>query len=124
MGWPPQVGELLPDSHNAVGVRRKLWTYSLDITHEDGGPKARGFALVLGITRKEINYLEEEILRKVQEVPIKSVRQNPPHGLNCVVEFPLRGVGAYSRRVVPLRTIWEFKTEGSPPRLVGAFLKP
>lgn len=47
MGWPPQVGELLPRAEEAIGVRYKLATYSLDPFHEDGGPKAKGFAQIL-----------------------------------------------------------------------------
>jgi hypothetical protein len=42
---PPAAGELLPRAAEAYGVRRKLATYALDITHKDGGPKAQGFKL-------------------------------------------------------------------------------
>jgi hypothetical protein len=36
----PAVGELLPRGVEAIGVRRKLETYSLDVAHKYGGPKA------------------------------------------------------------------------------------
>ncbi len=50
MGWPPKAGEALPQVAEALGVREKLSDYSLNVTHEDGGPKARGFERILGIT--------------------------------------------------------------------------
>jgi len=56
--------------------------------------------------------------------PVSAVRPAAIHGVIWVVEFPLRGVGARSHRVVPLRTVWEVPDEVSPPRLVTAFLKP
>jgi hypothetical protein len=123
MGWPPKVGELLPRADEAVGVRERLVTYSLDSDHADGSPKARGFALILGISLDSIDYLEAEIHAGILQAPVKSIRSNPPYGTNCVVEFPLRGVGRYSERVVPIRTIWEIAAAGSPPRLVSAFLR-
>jgi hypothetical protein len=33
---------VLPRAAEALGVREKLADYSLEVTHEDGGPKARG----------------------------------------------------------------------------------
>jgi hypothetical protein len=49
------VGELLPRGAEAVGVRHKLATYSLNSAHEDGGPKARGFKRILGIAIDDID---------------------------------------------------------------------
>ena len=123
MAWPPRVGELLPRADEPVGVREKLRTYSLSLNHEDGGPKARGFALILGITMESIDYVEDEIHAGIRKAPITSTRPSPPHGTNCVVEFPLRGIGRYSGRFVTLRTIWELTSMDSRPRLVSAFLK-
>ncbi len=124
MGWPPQAGELLPRAEEAFGVREKLSTYSLAATHSDGGPKAQGLAQILGITSQSLDYLEDEIYDRIQVTRISSVRQNPPHGVNCVVQFSIRGVGPYSGRIARLRTVWEFASSDSPPRLVTAFLKP
>jgi hypothetical protein len=58
---PPAPGELLPRAAEAFGVRVKLETYSLDIAHKDGGPKAKGFKRILGITIEDIGYLEGAI---------------------------------------------------------------
>ena len=106
-----------------MGVRYKLATYSLDPFHEDGGPKAKGFARILGITIASIDYLETEICMAIQVSPIAAVSESP-FGARCVVEFPLQGVGVLCNRVVNLRTIWEFSSPSAPPRLVTAFLKP
>lgn len=107
-----------------MGVRVKLLTYSLDLSHDVGGPKARGFAHLLGITLESIDYLEGELHRAAQEVPISSVRENYHGGLNCVIEFPLRGRGRWADRVVNTRSVWELAAPGLPPRLVTAFLRP
>lgn len=124
MGWPPQVGELLPRADEATGVRSKLEAYSLDLAHETGGAKALGFAQILGITLASVDYLEAEIHRAVQVHPISAVKAGSPFGLRCVVVFPLPGLGIHRLRAVPLRTVWEFADPGSCPRLVTAFLRP
>jgi hypothetical protein len=124
MGWPPQVGELLPRAEHAFGVREKLASYCLNMEHDKGGPKARGFAAILGITHDSIDYLEAEIRAGIQRHPIKAVADNHPYGWKCVVEFPLHGVGSYSERVVNLRTVWELAAPHLPPRLVNAFPRP
>lgn len=121
---PPAVGELLPRADEAFGVHRKLATYSLDIAHKKGGPKARGFELMLGITIEAIGYLETQILARVLDTPIGEVRGNPPHGINYVVDIQVRGIGAKADRVITVRTVWIVGATDDPPRLVNAFPKP
>src|SRR5659263_359754 len=106
MGWPPKAGELLARAEEASGVREKLSGYSLNMAHKDGGPKARGFERILGITIADIDYLEAAIFTAITREPIGSVRHNPPYGYNCVVEFLLGGRGEKSGRSVELRTVW------------------
>jgi hypothetical protein len=86
----PNVGELLPRAAEAFGVRYKLATYSLDIAHEKGGPKARGFELILGITIEAIDYLEAQIMARILDTPVSEVRDNLPHGINNVVDIQVR----------------------------------
>jgi hypothetical protein len=119
--WPPQVGELLPRATEAFGVRVKLETYSLDLTHKDGRPKARGFERILGITITDIDYLEAMILDGAQITPISSVSDNPPYGVNCVVDMPIHGIRDKSDRVLTVRTVWEIADANTPPRLVSAY---
>jgi hypothetical protein len=120
----PAAGKLLPRAAEAFGVRYKLATYSLDITHEVGGPKARGFEKILGITIDAIDYLEAQILIRVLETPINEVRDNPPYGTKCTVDMQIPGIGAKAERAVTVRTVWAYDQPGAPPRLVTAIPKP
>jgi hypothetical protein len=123
MGWPPQVGELLPRAEEAFEVRKKLIGYSLDRNHPDGGWKAHGFGSILGITVDHVDHLEREIRIGIRRTPITSVSLSA-HGIKCVVEFPVRGVADLKARQVNLRTVWQFSDPCARPRLLTAFLKP
>jgi len=120
----PAIGEPLPRAAEAFGVHIKLATYSLDIDHKDGGPKARGFERILGITIADIDYLEAEILVRILDTPIREVRDNRPYGVKCVVDIQVRGIGAKAERVINVRTVWAIEQPGAPPRLVTAIPKP
>jgi hypothetical protein len=124
MSWPPKIGELLPRGAEAIGVREKLVDYSLNPEQEDGASKARGFALILGITVEHVDHLEAEIRSGILTTPVGSTRDNPPYGLNCVVDVPVRGVGDKRERTVTVRTAWLISDEGAAPRLVSAYPKP
>lgn len=104
-------------------MREKLASYSLKLDHQAGGPKARGFAKILGITLETIDYLDSEIRLAAQLRPVQAVVDNEPYGWKCVIDFPLEGVGGYSGRVAKVRTVWEVTSPLLPPRLVNAFLK-
>jgi hypothetical protein len=104
-------------------VREKLASYSLRLDHQVGGPKARGFAMILGITLETIDYLDSEIRLAAQRRPVQVVVDNEPYGWKCVIDFPLKGIGSYSGRVAKVRTVWELTSPFLPPRLVNAFLK-
>lgn len=122
--WPPRPGELLPRAGEATGVHDKLATYSLDPTNEDGGPKARGFALILGITAKDIDYLEGAIQTGILVAPVSSVRDNTPWGVNCVVIVPVRGRGKKRRNVINVRTAWRLTEAGGPPQIATILPTP
>ncbi len=120
----PIVGKPLPRAAEAFGVRHKLATYSLDLTHKRGGPKARGFEKILGITIDAIDYLEAQILARVLDTPIREIRDNTPYGIKCTIDMPISGIGAKADRTVKIRTVWAFDQPGAPPRLVNAYPKP
>jgi hypothetical protein len=124
MTWPPRVGELLPRAREAFDVQKKLAGYSLNMSHEHGGPKALGFKLILGITLDDLDYLARSIEAGIVFAPIESVRFNPPHGVNCSVVVPVRGLHEKSMRIVDVRTVWELVRQDAPPRLVSAFPRP
>ena len=123
MPWSPTAGELLPRGAEAVGVRHKLATYVLNSAHRDGGPKALGFERLLGITIDDIDHLEAQIMRGILQTPTSAVRHNPPYGINCVVEVPVRGIGSRCHRTANVRTVWEFAEADAAPRLVSAYIK-
>ena len=117
------MGELLPRAEEAFGVRYKLETYSLNVTHKNGGPKARGFEQILGITIGAIDYLEAQIMARVLDTPICEVRDNAPYGVKCTIDMLISGIGAKADRVANVRTVWAFDHPGHPPRLVNAYPK-
>jgi hypothetical protein len=124
MGWPPQVGELLPRADEPLGVRDKLTRYSLNRRHHSGGPKARAFELILGITPVSIEYLAAEIELGILGAPIIEVRPGRPSGFDCAVDFQVRGLGSKRRRLVRVRTAWHLAVPLSPPHLTSAYVKP
>jgi len=114
----------LPRATDAVGIRKKLTDYSLNLAHERGGPKALGFQRILGITLDDAAYLETEIRTRIVVEPLKSVRPAIPTGFNCLVEVPVRGLGPQYNRLVVVRTAWLLNGPGATPRMTTAFLKP
>jgi hypothetical protein len=89
--------------------------------HGAGEPKARRFEQLLGITNPAAGYLEGQIKARLLDTPAIAVRENPPHGVNCAVDVPVRGIGAKADRMITVRTIWIYETPGAPPRLVSAY---
>ncbi len=120
----PAVGELLPRAAEALGVHEKLAGYSLDLTHTDGGSKARGFERILGITIENIDYLEGAIQTGILLAPVSSVRDKRPWGVECVVVVPVRGRGDRGGRIIDVRTAWLITGASDPPRMTTAFPRP
>jgi hypothetical protein len=130
MAWPPEAGEPLQRAAEAVGVRERLTEHALNSESEFEAPKARGFALILGITLEHLEHLEHldhleaEIRGGILTTPLASVRENAIHRVNCLVDLPVRGVGDKEDRSVNTRTVWELADKDAAPRLVSAFVKP
>jgi hypothetical protein len=118
------VGELLPRAEEAIGVRYKLATYSLNASHKRGSSKARGFATILGITIDSLDYLERQILAGISEAPLMAVRPSRSFGFNCAVDVPVRGVDLRGDRIVRVRTAWLLADPDAAPRLTSAYVKP
>jgi hypothetical protein len=122
MSWPPVAGELLPRRELAFGLLDKLTRYALDVTHENGMHKARGFELILGITIEDVEYLADSIEAGILEIAVSEVRENEPYGFNCVVDVPVRGLRAKRDRLVDVRTSWQVLDPDASPRLVTAYI--
>jgi hypothetical protein len=124
VSWPPKIGETLPRATEATGVRDRLADYSLNPENERGAAKARGFALILGITLEHVEHLEAAIRAGIATAPVTSTRENAAQRINCVVEVPVHGVGEKRERVINVRTVWELAHKDSAPRLVTAYPRP
>lgn len=94
----------------------------MNVEHEIGGPKARGFERTLGIKPADVEYLVEALLGGIREAPITEVRDNAPFGLLCEVRLPIAGLRKHRDRVVALRTVWELRHADDRPRLVTAYI--
>jgi hypothetical protein len=79
VSWPPTIGEQLPCAADAFGIEEKLAASCLNLEHEVGGPKARGFAQVLDIGIDDLEHLAEALRAGVIEAPITDVRDNAPY---------------------------------------------
>jgi len=112
----------LPRAAEAVGVRRKLATYSLAVGHDEGGPKAYRFEQLLGITLDHLDHLETEIRRGVMIHPVIKAWETL-YGQQCTVRIPVHGVGIHHGNVTVVTTGWQLRYVGDRPRLVSAYIK-
>jgi hypothetical protein len=123
MPWPPRKDELLPRRDEPIGIEEKLRDYSLDLDHMDGGPKANGFLVMLGISLECIEYLEDQIRAGIATTPISTVKFGAPGTVICTVQFQIAGFGRYIERTASLRTNWELAGPLERPRMTNAFLR-
>lgn len=107
-----------------MDIEEKLRTYSLDLTHKDGGPKANGFIVMLGIDLAAIGYLSQEIRAGIKRNRISLVEARTAEEVFCLVHFRIAGPGRYSHRVAQIRTGWIYDRPAARPRLVTAYLRP
>lgn len=105
-------------------MRDKLVRYSLDPTHVVGGPKARAFERILGITLTDLDYLEAAIREAILTARVSEIRGQTQYGLQCGVRIGIRGLGAKRGRTVTAITAWEFAHPDAPPRMTNAYLRP
>lgn len=119
---PPTIGELLPRAVEAYGIEAKVSAYCLNLDHEVGGPKARGFLSILGIGLEDAEYLAAELRSGLRVARISDVRDNSPFGILCEVRVPVRGLHERSDRIVAVTTSWELRDADDRPRLVTAYI--
>jgi hypothetical protein len=121
--WPPKIGERLPRGEDAYNVYEKLRDYSLKLDHAGSGRhKAAGFFEILDITSKDIGYLAEAVLGAARDLPVTAVRSNPPFGLSCNIDVPVRGLREHADRAANVLTSWELRFEGDRPRVITAYI--
>lgn len=103
-------------------MREKLIAYCLNVDHELGGPKARGFQRILGIGAADAEHLANALENGVLDAPVTEVRDNAPFGVLCEVRVPVAGLGERQGRVAVVRTVWELRHAEDRPRLVTAYI--
>jgi hypothetical protein len=122
VSWPPTVGDRLPRAAEAYGITEKLVTYSLNLDHSSGGPKAKGFQQVLGITLADVDHLAHALTTGVLIATITEVRVSPSATFTCGVLVPVVGLHERSTRVISVKTGWHLRHADDRPRLVTAYI--
>ncbi len=120
MPWPPMIGQQIPLAEQAFGIREKLAAYCLNVNHELGEPKARGFQRGIGLA--DIDYLAEALQIGVLSAPITDVRGNSPFGVLCEVSIAVAGLRDHRDRAGAVTTSWELRHADDAPRLVTAYI--
>lgn len=108
----------LPNVELAVVPAAKLRDYVLNPAHPQGGPKARVFAAVLGLTRADWGYLREQLLAGVKVAPA-APRGSTQWGELHEALVEVRGGGG---RVVWVRTGWILRFDDERPHLTTAYV--
>lgn len=112
MGWPPQVGEVLPRATDAWCVPEKWLAWIL----ADDGHGAE-WAKVLQVEAKEWELAWNALKEAVRDTAIKTVRLLDAGGVSCGVSAEL-SIGG---RTAPVVSAWHYAEPGAAPRLVTAY---
>lgn len=110
--------ERLPRADHAVVPREKLEGYLLNPEHETGRHKARVFAAALAIRQANWDYLRQQLLTRVVDAPVRSVRETPWGNLYEIV-VAVDGLNDQTRRVV---SVWLVVGDAAP-RLITAYVE-
>ena len=97
-------------------------TYSLNLNHRSGGPKAKGFLKILGIALTDVDYLADALSTGVLTLMVTDVRESPSATFTCEVRMPVAGLRERSQRVVSVKTGWHLRHADDRPRLVTAYI--
>ncbi len=111
--WPT-----LPNADLAQVSEAKLRDYVLHPAHPQGGPKARVFAAVLGITRTDWHYLRRQLLTGVRTAPAQ-LRATTQWGALYDVAIDVTGPAGRMHRV---RTGWIIRAGEDQPQLLTAYV--
>src|SRR3954466_5229515 len=106
----------LPDADGAFIEDAKLAMYLLDVTHPNGGPKAR-FFLAHGYQVNDHATLRADLLTHGRTHPVAMIRRTP-HGMRYTVDGTLVTPNGLTRQI---RTVWQVDTGTDVPRLVTAY---
>jgi hypothetical protein len=115
MGWPPKVGEVLPQAAEAWCTPEK-WERWVLAEHGHGPEWSRVFK----IDAEDWERVWGAIAEAALGAGIKTVRNNAPDGITCgvVIELTIEG------RTAAVTSSWHYAHEGAAPRLVTAYPRP
>lgn len=108
----------LPNANAAIVAVEKLRDYALDPDHPRGRHKARVFSSALGIEQSDWSYLRAQILDRLQDAAVTSVRETA-HGFLYEVPVEVEGLNGASVEVL---TAWLRPGRDAPPQLVSAYV--
>jgi len=107
----------LPNRHLAFVPREKIVEYLLDLTHKDGGSKAR-FFLAFGFTIQEWKQMADALIRHGQTYEVGVVDTSSPFG---IIYRVLGNLETPDGRSPYVRTVWIIPHGREEPRLLSAY---
>ncbi len=115
MGWPPQVGEVLPRAAECWHEPIKFGEWIL-------APRGHGpeWERVFGVTDEDRGRVWEAIAAAAIGAAIVEVRDRSPFGIACGVEAQVT-IGEHSATVT---MSWHYATPEAAPRLATAYPSP
>jgi hypothetical protein len=116
---PQPLPPRLPQGEDAVVKRDKTVRYMLDLTHPDGGSKARRFYEVLGYRREHFERLRRDLAVAAASGSVVNCRLARPSGLVWTVDLQVTGPNGETARV---RSNWHTLAPGAAPRLSSAWV--
>ncbi len=109
----------LPNGDNAVVNPAKLTAYCLNPNHLHGGPKARVFRALLGLTAEHAGLLRDALLDAARTEEATE-RLEDAYGKRYEVRFVLRGPNGNTAEVT---SAWIVDAGENFPRLTSAYIK-
>jgi hypothetical protein len=106
----------VPYSEQAYIEREKLTQYLLNFDHPDGASKA-AFYEAMGFNLSNVDELETELLRLIDDNEMNSISENQ-HGTKYVVIGTCYGTEERTRL---LKTVWLIEKTKKYPRLITAY---
>lgn len=110
--------DALPNWEKAVISPEKLAGYALNPAHRHGAGKARVFESALGITAKEAQLLQDQVLQQLPRAAAKPLKVDE-FGSRYQVDVPV--TGPKGSRIV--RTGWILRPGSNAPELITIFVK-
>ncbi len=106
----------IPNAEQPQVDIRKLRDYCLNTSHVEGKHKARLFSAALGMSAKDAEYLQEQLLRAVKTYDAQLGRRDE-YGQRYAVDFMLEWRGKWAM----IRSGWIIEHDSSIPRLTSCY---